>query len=268
MTLLLNLVVPSGIYQSSDYRLTDVSHGRTIEDAFGSKQLSFTSPTWRVYISFTGTAEIGGLKTRDWILDSLEKLQHPITGKEAIAKIAERGTDEFQRVAREHRILTITVALDEGSARARFFVISCNEIPGQPLPALPFDEFRIYEFSSRKPKAVILGFTECVSKTDRKLLKNLIDSNLAVADIRKALAKINARSAKKSRGLVSEGCLVSAILSNGKRLSENFGRVPGIPTDMPLAAGAMQSAARANPSGRPVYMEVLALNPEAAPISS
>jgi hypothetical protein len=250
MTLLLNLVGPSGIYQSSDYRLTDVSHGKSIEDTFGSKQLSFVCSTWRVHVSFTGTVQVGGRKTRDWILDALEKLQHPVTDKEAIGKIAERATAEFKKVPAAHRVLTIVAALDEGSEPARLFVLSCNEIPGEPPPVQPFEKFGVYEFSSSKPSALALGFSACVSKADMRFLNWLARGKMTADGTRKALARINARSAKESKRLVSEGCLVSSLTADGKRVSENFGRVPGVSADMPFAAEAAQAGSLA----RPVYI--------------
>jgi hypothetical protein len=52
MTLLLNLVGPRGVHQSSDLRLTDVMTRRPIED--GSEQLHHMTNMWSAGISFTG----------------------------------------------------------------------------------------------------------------------------------------------------------------------------------------------------------------------
>jgi hypothetical protein len=68
MTLLLILFGPRGSRQSSDYRLTDLVTRRPIEDEFGSKQLEYFASTWSAQTSFTGFAQIGQRKTRDWIL--------------------------------------------------------------------------------------------------------------------------------------------------------------------------------------------------------
>jgi len=63
MTLLLSLVGKSGIHLSSDFRLTDIGTRKPIEDVFGSKQLHFSFQSFTAYVSFTGIAQVGPLRT-------------------------------------------------------------------------------------------------------------------------------------------------------------------------------------------------------------
>jgi hypothetical protein len=75
MTLLLTLVSPLGIYQSSDYRLTTLRGETAIPegDVVGAKQLTVRSGGLAAQVSFTGVARVGKYKTRDWISDLFVK---------------------------------------------------------------------------------------------------------------------------------------------------------------------------------------------------
>src|SRR5271163_1206227 len=105
MTLLLNLISPRGIHQSSDFRLTNVITRRSIEDEFGSKQLQHMTSTWIAWISFTGVAQIGHRKTREWILDSLRHAKG--SADEAMAELAATAAVELRHVPRKDWFLTI-----------------------------------------------------------------------------------------------------------------------------------------------------------------
>src|SRR5215467_4338266 len=107
MTLLLNLLGPAGIHQSSDYRLTDLATRRPIEDEFGSKQLEYFASTWSAQISFTGLAQIGQRKTRDWILECLRRQPQSVDAATALNGLASRAAVELRHVPRKNWSLTI-----------------------------------------------------------------------------------------------------------------------------------------------------------------
>lgn len=111
MTLLLNVIGPTGIHMSSDYRLTDIGTKQPIEDALGSKQLECSSDEWTAYVAFTGIAQINGQKTRDWILETLRHTSRSAGIQEAIANLVSRATNEVQRVPSDIR------SIDNGGDR-------------------------------------------------------------------------------------------------------------------------------------------------------
>ena len=101
MTFLLNLLGPCGIHQSSDYRLTDCVTWNPIEDEFGSKQLAYVASTWSAQISFTGVAQVGQRKTRDWILECLRRPPQSVDAATALSGLASRAAVELRHLSRK-----------------------------------------------------------------------------------------------------------------------------------------------------------------------
>ena len=252
MTLLLNLLGPRGIHQSSDYRLTDLATRRPIEDEFGSKQLAHVASTWTAQISFTGFAQIGQRKTRDWILECLRRQPQPVDAATALSGLASRAAVELRHVPRKDWFLTIVATVRERSGATRLFVVSCADRPGKPLLNQPLDRFEVSEVSTATPRVLIFGSTNTVTKADKKFLKRLSRGTVDQAEIRRALARINVRAAIRSNGVVSEGCLVTSNTPDGGSASENYGRTPGLTVDMAGSAEALDAILEAQ-RGRPVF---------------
>jgi hypothetical protein len=127
MTLLLNLLGPRGIHQSSDYRLIKCATWSPIEDEFGSKQLAHVASTWSAQISFTGVADNGQRKTRDWILECLGHQPQSVDAATALSGLASTAAVELRRVPRKDWFLTIVATVHERSGATRLFVVSCAE---------------------------------------------------------------------------------------------------------------------------------------------
>jgi hypothetical protein len=254
MTLLLNLLGPRGIHQSSDYRLTDLETRRPIEDEFGSKQLEYAASTWSAQISFTGFAQIGQRKTRDWILECLGRQPQSVDAARALSGLASRAADELRGVRRKDWFLTIVATVRGRSGATRLFVVSCTDRPGKPPLNQPPDHFEVSEVSTAIPRVLIFGYTRAVTKADRKSLKQLSRSTLDQAEIRRALARINARAAIRSNGFVSEGCLVTSNTPDGGSASENYRQTPGITVDMVGSAEAFDVISEAH-GKRPVFIQ-------------
>jgi hypothetical protein len=256
MTLLLNLLGPRGIHQSSDYRLTDLQTRRPIEDEFGSKQLAHVASTWRARISFTGFAQIGHRKTRDWIL---ECLRHPqsMDAATALSGLASRASVELQGVRRKDWFLTIVATVWERSGTTKLFVVSCADRPGKPPLNQPLDHFEVSEVPTVTPRVLIYGSIDFVTRADRKLLKQLSRGTVDQAEIRSALARVNARSAKRSNGFISEGCLVTSYTPDGTSASENYGRTPGLTADMAASAEVFEEDTKEQKKvgRRPVFIQ-------------
>jgi hypothetical protein len=204
VTLLLNLIGPRGIHQSSDFRLTGVMTRRPIEDEFASKQLHHMTNRWIAWISFTGFAQIGHRKTRDWILDSLKRAAG--SADAAMAELAATAALELRHVPRKDWFLTIVATVIESGGAARLFVVSCVDRPAKPPLSQPLDRFEVHELSIDNPHVFIFGCAHTVTKADRKFLEKLNRGRADHAEIRRSLARVNARSAKRSNGTVSKGC--------------------------------------------------------------
>src|ERR1700730_14572410 len=143
MTLLLNLLGPRGIHQSSDYRLTDLVTRRPIEDEFGSKQLAHVASTWSAQISFTGFAQIGQRKTRDWILECLRRQPQSAGAATALSDLASTAAVERLGVPQKDCFLTMGPSVLERSGAPWLCVVSFTEGPGNPPLNQPFNHFEV-----------------------------------------------------------------------------------------------------------------------------
>jgi hypothetical protein len=253
MTLLLNLVGPRGIHQSSDFRLTDVLTRQPIEDEFGSKQLHHVAKTWSAWVSFTGFAQIGHRKTRDWILGSLGRATG--SADTSIAELAATAALELRHIPRKEWFLTIVATVIETGQATRLFVVSCLDRPAKPPLSQPLDHFEVHELSIENPQVFIFGCADTVTKADRKFLDKLNRGKADQAEIRRSLARVNARSAKRSNGTVSEGCLVSSTTPDGRNALENFGGTPGVTVDMAGSAQMLEVITKAQKGKRPMFRQ-------------
>jgi hypothetical protein len=139
-------------------------------------------------------------------------------------------------------------------SRARLFVISCIDCPGKPPLSRPIDHFEVHEFSIDNPRELVFGCAHTVTQADEKFLEQLNRGTADQTEIRRALAGINARSAKASNGAVSEGCLLASTTPDGRTASENFGRTPGLTVDITGSEEMVDVIAKAHKGKRAAFI--------------
>lgn len=253
MTLLLNLVGPRGIHQSSDYRLIAVSMHRPVDDEFGSKQVHHVARGWTAQISFTGFAQIGNRKTREWILECLNGADASANAVTVLDDVAARAAVELRPIPQKDWFLIIVATVTDEFG-VSLFVISCMGNPlGAPIMQ-PLDHFAVYEIPTTEPRELIFGCTNAVSQADRKFLAKLNHGKLEPMEIRDALARINARSARRSNGAVSEACLIVSTMPDGTTITENVGRTLGIPADYVSSAQVLDEITKGK-GGKPTFVQ-------------
>ena len=114
MTLLLTAMNTAAIHQSSDYRLTDLSTGKPVEDSAGAKQVSFGGMDFAAQISFTGVASVGGVGIRDLISKVVAPVTRASELQAVVGSLATAGTDAIKNVALDKRFVTILLAVTQG----------------------------------------------------------------------------------------------------------------------------------------------------------
>ncbi len=172
-----------------------------------------------------------------------------------MAGIAARAAVEFRHLPRRDWFLTIVATVREKGASARLCVVSCLDRPGKAPLSHPLDHFEVNEISTAIRRELIFGFARSVSSADRKYLKQLNRGSADPAELRRALARINGRSATNSNGAISEGCLVTTTMPDGSIASENFGRIPGITIDKAGSTEMLEVIAEAQSGKRPVFVQ-------------
>jgi hypothetical protein len=228
MTLLLTAMNPVAIHQSSDYRLTDLNSGKAIEDSAGAKQISFGGMDFAAQISFTGVAAVGGLSTRELISKLVASGTKASEIEGIVTRLIEMCTAATKGLPPEKRFLTVLLAVTKEGRLPRVFLLSNADRPDGPRLVTPLEILERHEIVASSPRTLICGFTDAVSITDRRLLRQLSQSGQPTPEIQAALAEINKRAAAKSRGWISPECMVGSLLADGTRSSQNVGSAPGI----------------------------------------
>jgi hypothetical protein len=233
MTLLLVLAAPWAIHQSSDYRLTSLNPTQMPgpDDMAGSKQLTVNSTGFVAQICFTGVAQVGSLKTRDWISEIVAQAAEPIDIKQVVSEIAVRGTKAVNSVPASHRMLTVLVAIAEHGKNPRLAMVSNIDRLDGSRRAKSLDRLEVSFLTPIRPMVFSFGCDIGLSRADKRHLLNLLRKTQDSNRIKEALGSVNKLVAQspQSGGMISEGCMVSSLFADGTSSAINFGEVPGIP---------------------------------------
>ena len=232
MTLILTLANTSGVYQSSDYQLTDQRTGAPISDRAGSKQLQASFKGLDVRLAFTGIAAVGAgsarQRTTDWLSAELKALPHD----SQLQHICEALVSRSIAVVKSHGlrgVLELILTVAAVGKPFRVAVISNADWRKRPPEAMP--QFAISIHTITKPFHLISGYRDSVSTLQRHRLRALArDTSKTPAHVLDALADINTIAAKDSRGYISEGCWVTSQVADGRvrrSASRNIGQHQG-----------------------------------------
>jgi hypothetical protein len=218
MTLILTLGNTSGVYQSSDYQLTDGETGAPVSDRVGSKQLQASFRGFDLQLAFTGIAEVGPTSARqrtvDWLSEELRALSHDSQLQDICDALARRCVAMAKPLGSRY-ILELILTVAAVGEPFRVAVISNVDWRKRPPTAKP--EFTIRVHTITKPYHLISGYRESVPAHQRHRLRALArDVGRAPEHILNVLARVNAIAAKHSRGCVSEDCWVTSKIADGR----------------------------------------------------
>lgn len=248
MTLILTIANTSGIYQSSDYQLTNRSTRKFISDRAGSKQLQATFKGLDVSLAFTGVADIGFgptfRRTIDWLSEGLRELP-PDSNLQQICDKLKLRCSAIMKPPGDYLELVLAVA--EIGKRFRVAVISNIDRSGDRPLGKP--DFAVRVETIRKHFVHITGFARSVTRVDRARLRAMArDLTMTPQQAIEMLSRVNETAAKNSAGAVSEGCWVitktldgTVHRSTGVNVREHGGEIPLMLGGMDLADWVKQN---------------------------
>ena len=88
MTLNITIMTPDVLYQSADFRLTNLDNGGPMPHK-SHKIVSLSYPDWAGYVTYTGLGRWGEKDTSDWVVEWLEN-NDSLGPDEVVALLAER----------------------------------------------------------------------------------------------------------------------------------------------------------------------------------
>ncbi len=232
MTLILTIANVSGVYQSSDYQLTDCETGAPVTDRAGSKQLQASFRGLDVRVAFTGIATVGGRslpqRTVDWLAKELKMLPQDSVLKGVCEALAERG----RAITRPHGLRgVLEIILTAAAPGEPFHVAVISNVDWREHPPRAKAEFDIWIHKITKPFRRISGYRDSVPTMQRHRLRALArDTGKSPAQVLDELAEINAIAAEHGRGYISEKCWVTSQVADGRvrrSASRNVGEAEG-----------------------------------------
>jgi hypothetical protein len=225
MTLILTIANSNGVYQSSDYQLTDPVTGAPVSDLAGSKQLNYSFLDLNIMLALTGVAavQLGSKmqRTIDYVRDVLKLLPH----KSGLQTVCETLASKCQEVMRPYRKRgVLTLVLSAASNGKPFQVAFISNADWSVSPPSAKNRFSIDIREIRKPFWRVSGYRDSVPAHERALLKGAArkineprdNQQLPNNEVTAALQEINATAARNSRGWVSEECWVTAQFADGE----------------------------------------------------
>lgn len=235
MTLILTVANTSGVYQSSDYQLTDMNSGAPLSDRAGSKQLQATFKGTDLQIAFTGVAEVGTgtarQRTVDHLSSALKTLPHDSSLQDICDALSQRITTLTAPLKSRGIVHVVLTAATVGKA---FRVAEVSNVDWRRYPPEAKSRFTIRIHLVTKPFHLISGYRDAVPISQQFRLQALARGAVKPAGyILDALADINASAAKNGKGYISEGCWVTSQIGDGRArrtVSRNVGKhLGGIP---------------------------------------
>lgn len=233
MTLILTIANTSGVYQSSDYQLTDHATGVPFSDRAGSKQIQTHFKGLDVNLAFTGIALVfqglTHISTVDWLTMELKAFPGDTTLPVLCEAIANRCTKVLTSLGLRgilELILTVSVIGEP------FRVIEISNVSWDLNPPKAKSKFNIRIHRIKNPFYLISGMRSCMTTILKDRLRALSrDTTKQPGEVLDKLADINAIASKNSKGYISEGCWVTYQGAEGgtiRSVSKNIGNHPGI----------------------------------------
>lgn len=227
MTLLITVLTKEAIYQSADFRLTDLDSGGGQTDS-STKLIALQYSGWHGFISYTGIGKWDGKHTSEYVIDWLAG-QDNLTAQEIVDQIRDRGTDWLKRIETKWKRPRHTFVLAAFSDAAPFISVISNfqGCFGKTYPATASLTASTATLGDR-PLVVVSGAAAAVSKAMRVEMRTIL--RVAPTDsarIRRMLSRVNAQASHThaSRRTISPSCATSSFRKDGKGFMDIDGNV-------------------------------------------
>lgn len=229
MTLNLLLTSRDAVYLSADFRLTSTKDQAAIPDSYDTQKLiPVVRRDWSALIAYSGVASAPPLvdDVGQWILDQVESIAHDGNFSELSTRLLKFDM-RLGRILGDRRIAFSVVGFSNQRA---FMMLLSNFVDtnGKLMAAGP--QLKAYLRRSKSPEVRDVG-TARPDVFERVRLERLLQASSARGSVpeltRDAIAEINASVARRSRGSISEECVIGYLLRTGSAAISSH----GIPAD-------------------------------------
>ena len=235
MTLNLILTSRQAVFLSGDFRLISPDDHSPLPDSYDTQKLiPVIRRDWSALVAYMGVASAPPLlpDMGEWIVQQMEAIPFD-GGFPELAQRLLRANSWVGRIRGDRRVAFSVVGFSE---KQPFMMLISNflNLDGKTTEAGPH-----LKASRRTPiqaEVRVVGSSR-IDISEKARLRRLLQGNAAREPmrqrIRQAIAEINAETAKRSRGSISEACVSGYLLRSGS--AEIGGH--GIPDDVPYLPG-------------------------------
>lgn len=205
-----------------DFKLTDGRSGKEMS-VNTHKLVTVLRPSFQAMVGSTGLAHLGIRSAAEWVADAAESLPED-AGLNDLLNVLRAASLELGQVppgSRRFRRLTFVLGAIQGSQSVIALVSNFQSFKGEltPVSQIPPAQMTIDVVRPSKPTLRVAGEIDAVRKEDRKAAETMLRSSLEGGEIRKRLASLNRRAARR-RTTISEGCFAASQYATGNGESE------------------------------------------------
>jgi len=241
MTLNLTVTTRRCIYQSADYRLTDLESGTTI-DFETQKIILVNAFRWSATVCFAGVGRTHDVDVSDWLADRVDSIQ-PDDPFESLLDELLKANEWLSTVSRPYNRHSFSVGAFVGSEPV-FALVSNFEQPSGLAAATASANLSVFKVRPTKPRTFAAGQKRAVTRTERRRLAALAARDPDPERMYSALSEVN-RAAATRTTLVGPACFTAHVRFTGEGggLAHDIGDRPFFP-NFAIPAGSQEAITR------------------------
>jgi Tfp pilus assembly protein PilF len=236
MTLNITVVTEKRIYQSADYRLTDLLTGRKYDDARNQKIFVAAGDMWLATVCFNGVGRTADFEVSPWLSDVCSSTTREESLDAFLARL-QSADSWLSNAAPRNRRHSFIVAGFAGRT-AIISLVSNYERFDRPPAVDGARRLTIHQLRPSRPQAFISGQRKRDRWPRRRALAALAQETTDVERVFTALARAN-REVAKHNEFVSPSCFTTYVQRTGKgRGQPHEIDIPARPERIGLMRGA------------------------------
>lgn len=212
MTLIITVATPRCIYQSADYRLTDLRTGATRD--FDTQKILFVNAfSWAASVCFAGVGRTQSVDVGEW----LQQVTHAISPRDpfdALLKALMSADAWLAGLPPPNNRHSFSVGAFVGSRPVVALISNFESLSGDTR-AVATAGLYIQQLEPSGPMTFVSGHREALPRDERRLLSRLAAHDPSIGAMNSALARANKIASGRSR-YVSPGCFTAHVRNTGE----------------------------------------------------
>jgi tetratricopeptide (TPR) repeat protein len=221
MTLNITVATEQRIYQSADYRLTDLVTGQRYDDARNQKIFVVFGRNWLATVCFNGVGRTATLEVSSWLNDVCRATTRDESLGDFLHRLqaADTWLSKSPPKLRRHTF-TVAAFVEETPVVS---LVSNYERFDEPPASIAAERLTIDKRSLDRPQTFVSGQSREIARAGRRRLARLAASETDPQKVFSALAEANKDVARQNT-YVSSSCYTNYL----RRTGEGSGRAHGI----------------------------------------